>query len=325
MDSGEAYTISVIITCYNESAYIGQAIESALDQTRQPDEVLIVDDNSTDESREIIEEYEYSYDEVHSHFNSENVGLAETRNIGCRESSGDLFMYLDGDDRILPNKIDQELAVFLDNPGADIVFSKYRVTDPDGETLYVWGAANTPPTGDVFVETFSRNWPSGNLYRNELMRRSVIEELKYDEDLEIYIDWDFRIRATNEHSVAYNPNVAAEYRNHAAGISGQTDTKTHLEYIKYIYEKNLDLLDGKPDIKRDVDASLKPLFKQKEIQIEMEENGTKLPVVPYLQYLLEYPAEPRTYKFGLRILLPKRLYKQIAQLYQDLKEFTRRC
>lgn len=90
---------SIIIPCYNASAFVGRAIESALKQTTKNDyEILLINDGSTDATAEIIDSYSRDYGQrVHS-LHQENKGPAAARNMGIRAANGEYILFLDSDD-----------------------------------------------------------------------------------------------------------------------------------------------------------------------------------------------------------------------------------
>jgi glycosyltransferase involved in cell wall biosynthesis len=86
---------SVVITCYNQSDFIGQAVESALSQTYSAEEVIVVDDGSTDRSMEVLGHYLKSIRLVRF---PTNQGAIAARNVGAAKATGDYLVFLDGDD-----------------------------------------------------------------------------------------------------------------------------------------------------------------------------------------------------------------------------------
>lgn len=93
---------SIIIPCYNASAFVGRAIETALRQTRNDCEVLLINDGSTDDTAEIIESYSRDHGQrVHS-LHQENKGPAAARNTGIRAANGEYILFLDADDCLTP-------------------------------------------------------------------------------------------------------------------------------------------------------------------------------------------------------------------------------
>ena len=111
--------ISILIPCYNAEKWIEQAITSALNQTYDNIEVIVVDDGSTDRSLEIIK----SFGEQINWSTNENRGGNFTRNRLLELSKGSWLQYLDADDYLLPNKIAQQVKFLSQNPDTDVVYS----------------------------------------------------------------------------------------------------------------------------------------------------------------------------------------------------------
>src|SRR4051794_37688274 len=103
--------VSVIIPCYNQAHYLGEAIESVINQTYPHFEIIVVDDGSTDNTSEVAG----GFKEVRC-IRQQNQGLSAARNTGLRESSGAFLVFLDSDDRLLPEAIETGLKYLLDRP-----------------------------------------------------------------------------------------------------------------------------------------------------------------------------------------------------------------
>src|SRR3712207_3515162 len=98
----DAPLVSVIIPCYNQAHYLGETIESVLNQTHQNLEIVVVDDGSTDNTAEVAS----SYPQVKL-LQQENQGRpAVGRNNGFRASSGEYIVFLDSDDRLVPDALE---------------------------------------------------------------------------------------------------------------------------------------------------------------------------------------------------------------------------
>src|ERR1041385_2652402 len=93
-------SVSIVIVCYNQARYLKEAIESAYAQTIQPSEIIIVDDGSTDGTASVAAAYPCA-----DYVWQKNRGLAAARNTGLRFSSSDYILFLDADDRLLPNAV----------------------------------------------------------------------------------------------------------------------------------------------------------------------------------------------------------------------------
>jgi glycosyltransferase involved in cell wall biosynthesis len=114
-------SVSVVIPCYNAERWIGKAIESCLAQSHAPDEVIVVDDGSTDDSSVIIARYA---SRVH-HVRQDNAGAPRARNAGFALSRGEFIQFLDADDFLLPGKLEHQAAV-LTKTRAAAVYGDWR-------------------------------------------------------------------------------------------------------------------------------------------------------------------------------------------------------
>ncbi len=111
--------VSVIVAAYNQSEYISEALESALDQSYQNMEIIVVDDGSTDTTTNIISE------QFHSHvkyYRQARNGIASARNLGISKANGRFLAFLDADDIWLSDKIETQVAKLISNPEYDMVF-----------------------------------------------------------------------------------------------------------------------------------------------------------------------------------------------------------
>lgn len=120
-------TLSVVINNYNYERYVGHAIQSALAQTYESTEVVVVDDGSTDDSRSIIE----SFGEAIVPVFKENGGQASAMNRGVRAASGDVIIFLDADDALEPTIGELVVEEFRREP--DLAKVQFRLRVVDGE------------------------------------------------------------------------------------------------------------------------------------------------------------------------------------------------
>jgi glycosyltransferase involved in cell wall biosynthesis len=112
-------TVSILIPCYNADRWIAEAIDSALNQTYPNKEVIVVDDGSSDRSLEIIK----SYSDRIRWETQPNQGGNVTRNRLLELSSGEWLQYLDGDDYLLPDKVNKQMQFLAHVPHTDVVYS----------------------------------------------------------------------------------------------------------------------------------------------------------------------------------------------------------
>jgi len=111
---------SVVIPVHNGEAFVSAAIDSVLAQKHVSVEVIVVNNNSTDATRDVVRD---RFGEAVLLMEEERSGAACARNAGCRVASGGLLAFLDADDVWMPDKLSRQLEVWGENPGNDILFS----------------------------------------------------------------------------------------------------------------------------------------------------------------------------------------------------------
>jgi hypothetical protein len=179
-------TVSVVIPAYNQSQYLAAAIRSALAQTYEDIEVLVVDDGSTDDTRRVATGFD---DSRVRYIYQNNAGLAAARNTGIRHARGSLLTFLDSDDLFLPEKLTLLRETLDANPRLGMVAGQAILIDELGE-----------PLGEVFERGFPSEI-SDLLLGNPLHVGSVLLRREwqariglFDETLRSYEDWDMWLR-----------------------------------------------------------------------------------------------------------------------------------
>jgi glycosyltransferase involved in cell wall biosynthesis len=107
--------VSIIMPSYNSAKYISEAIESVIAQTYTNWELVITDDCSTDNSRDIIKQYAETDSRVKLFCLNENSGAGVARNNSIKEAKGRFIAFLDSDDRWMPNKLEVQIKFMLDD------------------------------------------------------------------------------------------------------------------------------------------------------------------------------------------------------------------
>src|SRR5262249_23976964 len=118
-------SVSVIIPTYNCARYIATAVESVLAQRLEDQEILVIDDGSTDTTRETLARFG---EKIHYIYQT-NSGVSLARNRGLAVASGRYVAFLDSDDAWYPNKIHRQLEALKQNPGAAACYSAFMVCD----------------------------------------------------------------------------------------------------------------------------------------------------------------------------------------------------
>ena len=192
--------ISVIIPTYNSVKYISEAICSVLLQTCTDYEIIVIDDGSTDSTREIIEN---NFTQVR-YFYVQNQGVSRARNYGIRRARGEFIAFLDADDLWLPEKLEKQLKVFDADQELMMVFTEHRVFDTNGFRKAIFSKKKRLMKGDVVKNIFLYSHVA---LPTVMVRRQVFQEIGYfeedlkaaeDDNLWMRIALKFRIHLLDE-------------------------------------------------------------------------------------------------------------------------------
>ena len=216
------HEISVILPVKNGERFLGEAIESILEQSLPPAELIVVDGNSTDRSPEIAG----SYDGV-TLIAQEGDGLSQAWNQGVRASSGELIGFLDGDDYWLPGNLEAQARLLEEKP---------ELAGSLGRAKFVLVPGEPPPPG--FRMNLLEGDHIGPMPGNALVRRDVFESIGYfDEDYRLAadVDWFARIKDAGLELGAI-PDVVLIKRFHASNLSHSVPDTYHRELVRALRE-----------------------------------------------------------------------------------------
>jgi len=200
-------SVSVLIATYNRADLLPQALESLFNQTRVPDEIVVVDDGSTDNTPELLKSYGSQLKVIRQ----ENRGLPAARNVGLRAATGDLIAFLDSDDTLPVDSIALRAEYLEAHPEFSAVYGATYMTDLQNRVLG-WFRAPPLPSGMIFDELVCRTvFPMHSI----LLRRTSIEQVgDFDEQLRVQLDLDYWARYGAIYPFAAIDEVVAYYRVH---------------------------------------------------------------------------------------------------------------
>jgi protein involved in polysaccharide export with SLBB domain/GT2 family glycosyltransferase len=208
---------SVVIPAFNVEAYIGDCLDSVLQQTEADFEVIVVDDGSTDSTATIVQGYA---DPRVRLVQRSNGGLAVARNTGIASACGQLIAFLDADDRWLPAKLARHRAALEAAPGAGISYDWSAFIDVSGQrTGLSMNQARVEITCDALL---LKNYLGNG--STSVVRRSVLEEAGgFDEELRRFVDHELWVRlACTGQRFCLIPEVLTEYRIHPASFTADS-------------------------------------------------------------------------------------------------------
>lgn len=229
--------ISLIIPCYNSAGFVETAIRSVLNQVGPTPEILVVDDGSTDRTAEVLEPYVLNGSI--NYLRQTNKGPAAARNLGIKASKGEYLCFLDADDAIYPNSLNDRLQVYKKFPHLGFVFTDSRKVvrkNGDEETFREHDLLETG-----FIEKTAKRYVrlrEGDIYllRREIFhelilycfvwtgavmtRRTVLDDVGcFNEALWIAEDHDLWLRICRKYETAFRAVRTATYVLHEEGIT----------------------------------------------------------------------------------------------------------
>src|SRR6202162_2545129 len=146
-------SVSILITCFNYGAYVGKAIDSALQQTYPPVEIIVSDDASQDNSCEVVESY-ISRGLGIQLLRNPHGGMAANLNSAYRNCSGDVICLLDADDTFLAGKVEAVVTALRAHPQAGFAIHRASLVDTQGRARGIYPLLSALPSGNCTQTTY---------------------------------------------------------------------------------------------------------------------------------------------------------------------------
>ncbi len=211
--------VSVIIPTYNNAKLVTRAIDSVLTQTFTDQEIIVVNDGSTDNTESVLSSYTDRITVVHQ----PNLERAAARNNGIQRSSGRYIAFLDDDDWWHPKKLEKQVNYLDENPAIGLVCSFAYQVGPDGAILGTIGELRQLPQ----IPLYSLPWfflGSSVLTLTVVIKREIIERAGGFEEHTRYIeDWDLWMRSSIFSPVICVPEPLAYYQLHGRNVPSTLD------------------------------------------------------------------------------------------------------
>lgn len=220
-------TLTSVTTNFNHGRYLRGCIEAVLTQSRRPDQYLLVDDASTDESRAILEELRGSDPWVQIRLNERNLGLIANFKDLFERSTSDWFYSGAADDFIAPGFFEKAMEMAERYPHAGVIFGKVAFLHPSGKLKEVngvraWTESGYIPPGRFIPEYFDREIATHSLSAATIFRKqALLDQGGFRDELETWSD-TFAIRSLAlEHGGCYLPEIGATVRLSEQSVSGR--------------------------------------------------------------------------------------------------------
>ena len=220
--------VSVVIPAYNSARFLREAIESVRQQTTPVHETIVVDDGSTDETEQVIQ----SLGGGIVYIQQANAGVSAARNRGIAQATGEIIAFLDADDLWLPQKVENQVRIFLGNPDVALVATDRTDIDAQGgllldslfkkQGLYeLFSDLRGNPVPQALSRLVQVNFiPTSSVMvrKSALVQVGVFDTaIRYGEDLELWA------RIAAQYSIACLPEVLIRYRQHGNNATQATE------------------------------------------------------------------------------------------------------
>ncbi len=225
--------VSIVIPCFNGAKYICEAIASVHAQTHSAGEIVVVDDGSTDNSREVVCQFPNVL-----YIRQENQGVALARNRGLEACKGDFVVFLDQDDRLLEKALETGLRWMREFPDSAFVYGRNRRIDAAGRIL------STQMSSGCRIATYCEQLSGKSLVPPSaaLFRRESVESVGgFDPSMVPADDYDLYLRISRSSSVYFHDQVVTEWRAH-----GENQSRNAMGVLK----ATLKAMDGQRDCVR---------------------------------------------------------------------------
>jgi len=204
--------VSVNMAVYNTASYLPEAIESILSQTYTNFEFIIIDDGSTDCSRDIVQKYAEQDSRIRF-VSRPNKGVAVTRSEGLSLSRGEFYAVMDSDDISLPSRLEREVAFLDDTPECVCVGTSVLLIDSDGDPI---GPMHNPLSHDEIDRAHMSGYAGVVAHATSVIRIDALRHVGgyRPEFCEVAEDFDMFLRLAEHGRLANLPDLLYLYRMH---------------------------------------------------------------------------------------------------------------
>ena len=226
------FIINYIIPTFNRGNLIENSIKSVLNQTLNNIEILIIDDGSTDNTRNIIKNIDdkrIKYIKL-----GENKGASNARNVGIKKAKGEYIAFQDSDDIFYPHKLEKQLKN-LNNKNSSLDFCKMKVFIND--TYYYFIPRNTTDkrlrNRSIFEELISY----GNFISTQaiLAKKKILQKFWFDQDFPRLQDYDLLLRMVKKIKISYTREVLVDMHIQNDSISKSKEKLRYAIFLLLIY------------------------------------------------------------------------------------------
>jgi len=208
-DMSRTSTVAVIIPTFNHAHFLAEAIESVIAQTRSADEIIVVDDGSSDDPAAVVAKFKSV-----RLIRQKNRGPSAARNTGLWNCKASHIIFLDADDRLRPKALEAGLTCIADHPDCAFVYGGCNCIAENGHS---WSCI-PKPTNEHASVALLRQGIDGIM--TVLFRHDCLSAVNgFDETLQTFEDRDIYLRLAQRYPIASHSTIVADYRKHSQATS----------------------------------------------------------------------------------------------------------
>lgn len=207
--------VSVIVPVYNREHLISETLDSILEQTYRPIEIVVINDGSTDCSIDILNQYASRNPGIFNIIDQHNTGQVAARNNGIRTARGEFIAFLDSDDKWHPLKLEKQIPMFS-TPNVALVYSGLEKIDESGRPFQT-ELCDPSRTDELYMHLLVSNQMTGGTV---VVTRAVLNEVGlFDESFKAAENWDLWLRVCRDHRAKLVNEPLVQYRVHGQNMS----------------------------------------------------------------------------------------------------------
>lgn len=241
--------ISVVIPVFNKGFILKETLNSVLQQTFTNYEIILVNDGSTDNSLEVLSNFEDSKIKIYS---QENKGASAARNLGIEKSKGEFIAFLDADDYWFPNHLEELVKLSEQFPNCGSYCSRYQIKNTKNSVKSPVFKNISPNFNGIVENYFASNYPFKiNITLNQMIPKKILIEMNFfTEGITNGQDLELWTKIAIKYPVAIHNKTTAVYNNYLPNTLSKRSFKT----MKLMDFKQFELEENKnPDLKKFLD------------------------------------------------------------------------
>lgn len=299
-------TISVIIPIFNVEKYLGECLDSVINQTYKNLQIILVDDGSTDNSGKICDEYAAKDSRIVV-IHQKNAGAGAAKNAGLEKATGEYLAFVDSDDYLELEAYEKMLEILVVNE-ADIVQCNHRDIYQNKVSDRIFIKEEQMLNAQQCLCDFTKKWVC-SLFCNKLFKASLFKDIRFEEGHRIDDEYFTYRGVMNADKIIYSPLIFYNYRQRASSVMNDSAAeRILLDRLDYTQKRRNNIIKKFPQLKKTFDYNLVDSL----LLWSKDENLTDAVILKIKETLEEYLKKEGYFEFGFGLGLQLRKLKKAS-------------